>query len=51
MDSYLQLLLLEHVRPWSIEDVVGQLRLTVDIDWCGGLTGQEAVVDLSRLLG
>ena len=48
--GYLQLLLLEHVGAWRVEDVVGQLRLAVDVDRRGGLTGQEAVVDLTGAL-
>lgn len=42
----LKLLLLEHVRPGCVEDVISQLSLAVDVDWSGGLAGQEAVVDL-----
>ena len=49
--AYLQLLGLEHVRPRGREHVVGQLRLAVDIDRCGGLAGQKAVVDLAGPLG
>lgn len=47
---YLHLLLLEHVRSGSVEDVVSELSLTVYVYWCGGFTGQEAVVDLSGTL-
>lgn len=48
--SYLQLLLLEHVRSGGIEDVISELSLTIYVDWCCGFTGQEAVVDLSGTL-
>lgn len=44
--SYLQLLLLEHVRFWGIEDVVSKLSLAIYVDRCCSFTGQEAVVDL-----
>lgn len=47
---YLQLLLPEHIRPRSVEDVVGQLGLAVNVDRRGGFAGQEAVVDLSGTL-
>lgn len=47
---YLQLLLLEHVRLWSIEDVISKLSLTVYVDWRRGFTGQEAVVNLPGTL-
>lgn len=47
---YLQLLLLEHIRARSVEDVVGQLGLAVNVDRRGGFAGQEAVVDLSGAL-
>lgn len=47
---YLQLLLLEHVRPRGVEYVVSELSLTVYVDRCCGFTGQEAVVDLPGLL-
>jgi len=47
---YLLLLLLEHVGSGGVEDVVGELRLTVDVDRRGGLAGQEAVVDLPGTL-
>lgn len=47
---YLQLLLLEHIRPRSVEDVVGQLGLAVDVDRRRGFAGQEAVVDFSGAL-
>lgn len=47
---YLQLLLLEHVRSGSVEDVVGELSLAIYVDRCCGFTGQEAVVDLSGTL-
>lgn len=47
---YLQLLLLEHVRPRGVEDVVGQLGLAVDVDRRRGFAGQEAVVDFSGAL-
>lgn len=42
---------LEHVGPRRGEDVVRQLGLAVDVDRHGGLTGEEAVVDLSGSLG
>lgn len=48
---YLQLLLLEHLGPRRVEDVVGQLGLAVDVDRRRGLAGQEAVVDFSGALG
>ncbi|KAF3843921.1 hypothetical protein F7725_015969 [Dissostichus mawsoni] len=48
--SYLQLLLLEHVRSGGVENVVGKLGLTIDVDRCCGFTGQEAVVDLPGAL-
>lgn len=47
---YLQLLLLEHVWSGSIEDVVSQLSLTVYVDWRGGFTGEETVVDFPGTL-
>ena len=49
--AHLELLFLEHVGPGGVEDVISQLGLAVDVDRCGGLTGQEAVVDLSSPLG
>lgn len=48
---YLKLLGLEHVGPRGSEDVICQLRLAVDVDRHGGLTGQEVVVDISCFLG
>lgn len=50
MSPYLQLLLLEHVGFWRVEDIVSKLGLTVDVDRCCCFTGKEAVVDLSGTL-
>lgn len=47
---YLQLLLLKHIRPRRVEDVVGQLSLAIYVDRRRGFAGQEAVVDFSRTL-
>lgn len=49
--SYLKLLLLEHVGPGGVEDVISQLGLAVYVDGRGGFAGQEAVVDLAGPLG
>lgn len=44
------MLLLEHARSGGVEDVISELRLTVNVDRRCGFTGQEAVVDLSGAL-
>lgn len=47
---YLQLLLLKHIRPRCVQDVVGQLSLAIYVDRRRGFAGQEAVVDFSSTL-
>lgn len=46
LQSYLELLFLEHVRVGCIENIVCQLGLAVNVDRSGGFAAQEFTENL-----